>query len=369
MPTLIDLGGGLVVDRDKQLLALDRVDCEESLAEFVRHFWHVVEHATPLRWGWTIDAICEHLEAVTYGDLTRLLINVPPGSMKPVSKSALISTKRGLIPLREIVVGDEVLTHKGRFRPVTAVHDQGEIPVLKITTRAGRQTTAAHDHPFLTPEGWRELGKIKHQDVVGVVPQYEVSGSDTMSLETARLLGYLIGDGACGGTPNITVADDIESDDIEHCIRACGFTPLRQSYKMANNGYELRRISIKAADGHIHRPTTGYRGPVRQFMEKYGIRDKSSYTKMIPDEIMRGSNEIACAFISAYWACDGYISMKAPKRNLTERDDLKIGCDSVNETFIRQMQTLLLRLGVGSLLRKKTSNIKTKKQGEKYTSW
>lgn len=32
--------------------------------------------------GWHIDAICEHLEAVTSGEITRLLINVPPGCMK-----------------------------------------------------------------------------------------------------------------------------------------------------------------------------------------------------------------------------------------------------------------------------------------------
>ena len=32
--------------------------------------------------GWHIDAICDHLEAVTDGRLTRLLINVPPGTMK-----------------------------------------------------------------------------------------------------------------------------------------------------------------------------------------------------------------------------------------------------------------------------------------------
>ena len=32
--------------------------------------------------GWLIDAICEHLEAVTAGFITRLLINVPPGSAK-----------------------------------------------------------------------------------------------------------------------------------------------------------------------------------------------------------------------------------------------------------------------------------------------
>lgn len=32
--------------------------------------------------NWHIDAICEHLEAVTDGRINRLLINVPPGSMK-----------------------------------------------------------------------------------------------------------------------------------------------------------------------------------------------------------------------------------------------------------------------------------------------
>jgi predicted phage terminase large subunit-like protein len=32
--------------------------------------------------GWHIDAICEHLEAITAGDITRLLVNIPPGCMK-----------------------------------------------------------------------------------------------------------------------------------------------------------------------------------------------------------------------------------------------------------------------------------------------
>jgi hypothetical protein len=32
--------------------------------------------------GWPLEAICVHLEAVTFGDITRLLINVPPGFMK-----------------------------------------------------------------------------------------------------------------------------------------------------------------------------------------------------------------------------------------------------------------------------------------------
>lgn len=35
--------------------------------------------------GWHIDAICDHLEAVTNGDIDRLLINVPPGTMKSLA--------------------------------------------------------------------------------------------------------------------------------------------------------------------------------------------------------------------------------------------------------------------------------------------
>lgn len=39
--------------------------------------------------NWHIDAICAHLEAVTDGRVTRLLINVPPGSMKSLLVSVL----------------------------------------------------------------------------------------------------------------------------------------------------------------------------------------------------------------------------------------------------------------------------------------
>jgi predicted phage terminase large subunit-like protein len=56
--------------------------CSRSLADFARLAWPQLEPATPLKWGWALDAICEHLEAVTAGDITRLLMNVPPGSMK-----------------------------------------------------------------------------------------------------------------------------------------------------------------------------------------------------------------------------------------------------------------------------------------------
>src|SRR4051812_1628242 len=60
----------------------------KTLAGFVREAWHVLEPTNDYVHGWHIDAICELLEAVTNGKLialgleNRVLINVPPGTMK-----------------------------------------------------------------------------------------------------------------------------------------------------------------------------------------------------------------------------------------------------------------------------------------------
>ena len=64
------------------LIELDRAIAQCSLAEFCKMAWHVLEPATPIRWGWALDAMCEHLEAVHNGQIKRLLMNVPPGMMK-----------------------------------------------------------------------------------------------------------------------------------------------------------------------------------------------------------------------------------------------------------------------------------------------
>lgn len=64
------------------LLNCERRLCGLSLAEFAKRAWRVLEPAAELKWGWALNAICRHLEAVTDGTINRLLMNVPPGSMK-----------------------------------------------------------------------------------------------------------------------------------------------------------------------------------------------------------------------------------------------------------------------------------------------
>lgn len=80
-----------------------RARCQ-SLAGFVREAWHVLEPNARLVWNWHLDALCEHLEAVTDGRITRLLVNVPPGSSKSLIVSVLWQAwewgPRGLASLR-----------------------------------------------------------------------------------------------------------------------------------------------------------------------------------------------------------------------------------------------------------------------------
>jgi len=69
------------IDRDAQLLDLDRVDCEESLYEFLKAAWKYIDPA-PWKDGWHIGAIAEHLQAVVDGQIRRLIVNLPPRHCK-----------------------------------------------------------------------------------------------------------------------------------------------------------------------------------------------------------------------------------------------------------------------------------------------
>jgi len=68
---------------------LDRAIAKQSFAGFARAAWHVLEPSAELKWGWSLDAICEHLEAVSSGQIKRLLMNVPPGCMKSLLTGVL----------------------------------------------------------------------------------------------------------------------------------------------------------------------------------------------------------------------------------------------------------------------------------------
>lgn len=71
---------------DAALTELERLQYEDSLVDFVSGAWKYID-PNPYRYGWHLEAIAEHLQAVTRGEIKRLVINVPPRT----SKSSMVS--------------------------------------------------------------------------------------------------------------------------------------------------------------------------------------------------------------------------------------------------------------------------------------
>lgn len=68
------------------LEAVEREYCKRSLANFIKRAWPHVD-PQPYVHGWHMDAMAEHLQACATGQITRLLINIPPGTSKSTATS------------------------------------------------------------------------------------------------------------------------------------------------------------------------------------------------------------------------------------------------------------------------------------------
>ncbi len=77
----------IMANPELALQMLDMQDCEDSLLDFMRLGWAALEPGVQFVANWGVEAICDHLQAVTEGHITRLLINVPPGCTKSMTTS------------------------------------------------------------------------------------------------------------------------------------------------------------------------------------------------------------------------------------------------------------------------------------------
>lgn len=73
-------------------IAKDRELGLRSFSWFIRNAWPHCGEPTQYLHNWHIDLIAEHLTAVTKGQIRKLIINVPPGSMKSLETCVFWST-------------------------------------------------------------------------------------------------------------------------------------------------------------------------------------------------------------------------------------------------------------------------------------
>lgn len=79
-----------------------------------------------------------------------------------VTPGQFVTTSRGKIPIEDVVIGDYVLTHKGRFRKViNAWSREYDGLVHDIRTDAGCRVELTSEHPVLSTDGWVNAEFIK----------------------------------------------------------------------------------------------------------------------------------------------------------------------------------------------------------------
>lgn len=140
---------------------------QERLGYFVHRTFRTLEPGTPYRRNWHIEAFCYQLERVARGECRRLIINVPPRSMKSICASvAFPAWLLGQQPQKKIMCisyGKE-LTRKQSldFRRVIETRWYRELyPGFAV---AGRQrdseiVTAANGYRMAIPLGGALLGQ------------------------------------------------------------------------------------------------------------------------------------------------------------------------------------------------------------------
>lgn len=117
----------------------------------------MVEPSTPLQWGWHLDAMCEHLEAVTRHQIRNLVITVPPGCTKSIlvavmwpawvwaidpSVRWLFASNEGDLATRDSLACRYVLTsdwYRENFPFVRLVGDQNVKTWYQTSRRGHRQ--------------------------------------------------------------------------------------------------------------------------------------------------------------------------------------------------------------------------------------
>ena len=83
------------LSKEELVIMAARVDLAEGkeLSEdgsfwmFCQDAWHVLEPSTPLKWNWHLNVMAAYLESYGRRDIKRLILNVPPGSMKSLMVS------------------------------------------------------------------------------------------------------------------------------------------------------------------------------------------------------------------------------------------------------------------------------------------
>jgi deoxycytidine triphosphate deaminase len=220
-------------------------------------------------------------------------------------------------PITEMRFGKTTLALDGwQLKPakVSAFIPQGEKQVFELRTRAGLRIRATATHPFRMLNGWRALADLRPGDRIAAAGNIPVFGKTNIPDWEATLLGLMISEGQCntpGHSPTCTSSDPALVRLLETAVAAC------DSGEVPFNG-------------------------------RYG----KSGEKFVPQSIFMAPEQSVRLFLQALFGGDGGL--------LVSGEAMLLEYSSKSRRLIEDVHHLLLRFGIFSLIREKTTAFGTR---------
>lgn len=204
----------------------------------------------------------------------------------------------------------------------------------RVRLASGRYVDASDNHPFLTSRGWVPAASITTNDWVAVPVATASSAHEPVWLnDEVEFVGLMLGDGSA--TKKISFCKSGPTmDRFKACCDRLGWT-----YRADDHAPQ---VALSQAIGA---------GP-RDLLEKCGLYGHAAATKFVPRVLLGTSKEQAMLLLGALWDTDGCIDVFREERadkNLQWK--VRIAYTSRSEQLCRDVQTLLLQLGVQSTVR------------------
>lgn len=233
------------------------------------------------------------------GLITRL------GQHACIDAEGKVGVRNGVKKIKDIKIGDEVLTHKGRYRKVTNTFINNTTEMIELMGKGFFENIkCTPDHPFLVKRGkeikWLQASEITQDDYIGMpINSHSDNIADCpvdIDNDILYWMGRFVGDGWI--EERSRKGQKLDSDKA--IVLCCGkneLDELRNIYKNIGLQYIIRE------DRTVYKFITNGNSPLLEWMKRFG---KGAYNKTIPDEILNLPKEKLKVFISGYLSADGY---------------------------------------------------------------
>jgi replicative DNA helicase len=239
------------------------------------------------------------------------------------------------------VFGLNTRTWKLEKATVSQAFCTGMKPVYKLTTALGRTIRATANHQFLTIQGWKRLDELQPDERIALPREIKISACPTMTEAELALLGHLIGDGCT--LPRHAIQYTTREHDL-----ACTVAEL--ATKIFGNEVAPRikkeRTWYQVYLSSTRRHTHGVRSIVAEWLDELSVWGLKSYEKFVPEKVFQQPAESIAIFLRHLWVTDGSIKL-VKGQNIRPIAFYA----SSSQRLARDVQTLLMRLGINSTVK------------------